>query len=443
MCKLNASSEVDYPRVLVVNAEPFGWGSATAITMSSLFKGWPCERLACLYASNAIPDQEVCSSYWQLTWRDLRSVRCIMGEREKSQPVESRSDKGGAPQDYKIDKSISGIVRQLRKYVPGQSLRELDTYWLPPNILTAIRDFSPQVIYSMLGSNTIMQLVIDLAQSFAIPVVPHFMDDWVPTLYQTAVFKPILRAMMHKRLMTILDRAPARLVIGDAMKEAYAQKYGGEFSPFMNTIEPELLERPVTFPLARDRIRMVYVGGLHLNRWRALVDIAMALRALWYEGFETETLIYTQPRFHKEAERLEIAPVMRLAGSVTSDEVPDILREADIVLHVESFENASRRYARYSMSTKIPQAMAAARPIFAYGPEELASIRYVHSSQAGITVGYQNKHDLQMALKKLITSVSLREQLGKMGRQIAAHRHNAALQRESFRAIFSSVAYHD
>jgi len=255
--------------------------------------------------------------------------------------------------------------------------------------------------------------------------------------------KNFLRNEMQRRLAIILERSPVRLVIGDAMGEEYTQRYGGEFVPFMAVVEPEQLEKPVVFLPLRDKIRMVYAGGLHLNRWRSLIDIAMALKSLWHEGLRAEVLVYTQPQFYWEAEKLEIPPVMHFVGSISSEQVFNVLREADIVLHVESFDHKSRDYARYSVSTKIPQAMAVARPIFAYGPGELASIRYVQSSQTGIAVVHQNQKELQIALKKLITSVSLREQLGEMGRQIAVHKHNAMLQRENFREILAGIACHD
>lgn len=442
---LDRAPEKDYPRVLVVNGEPFWRGSATGITMSDLFKGWPSEHLACLYISQIIPDTGICVQYWKLTLRDLRSVCRIIGTREYLQEVALKTGDGMslALRNSRTAEEASKIFHKLRKSISGQSVREIDTYQLSPAMLRALQDFSPQVIYSMLGSNAIMQLIIDLAQYFEIPIVPHFMDDWISTLYQTSVLKNFLRNEMQRRLAIILERSPVRLVIGDAMGEEYTQRYGGEFVPFMAAVEPEQLEMPVVFLPLRDKIRMVYAGGLHLNRWRSLIDIAMALKSLWHEGLRAEVLVYTQPQFYREAEKLEIPPVMHFVSSISSEQVFNVLREADIVLHVESFDHKSRDYARYSVSTKIPQAMAAARPIFAYGPGELASIRYVQSSQTGIAVIHQNQKELQIALKKLITSVSLREQLGEMGRQIAVHKHNAMLQRENFREILAGIACHD
>ena len=438
---MDRATEKDYPRVLVVNGEPFWRGSATGITMSDLFMGWPNEYLACLYISQIIPDTEICVQYWKLTLRDLRSVCRIIGTREYFQEVAFKTDDGmsHAIRNSRTAEKASKIFHKLRKSISGQSVREIDTYQLSPAMLRALQDFSPQVIYSMLGSNAIMQLIIDLAQYFEIPIVPHFMDDWISTLYQTSVLKNFLRNEMQRRLAIILERSPVRLVIGDAMGEEYTQRYGGEFVPFMAVVEPEQLEAPVVFPPFRDKIRMVYAGGLHLNRWRSLIDIAMALKSLWHEGLRAEVLVYTHPQFYREAEKLEIPPVMHFVGSISSRQVFNVLREADIVLHVESFDHKSRDYARYSVSTKIPQSMASARPIFAYGPGELASIRYICDSQAGIAVTHQDEDELKSALKELIMSSSLRQQLGMLGRQNALQRHNAMSQRENFRAILENI----
>ncbi|GAB3957775.1 hypothetical protein GCM10027614_73890 [Micromonospora vulcania] len=78
---------------------------------------------------------------------------------------------------------------------------------------------------------------------------------------------------------------------------------------------------------------------------------------------------------------------MRLGPSLASDEVPAALRSADVLVHIESFDQEIRRYTRYSVSTKIPQYLASGRPIFGYGPAEVASMNHIQEANAGVIVG--------------------------------------------------------
>lgn len=436
---MNRPRSVEYPRVLVVNGEPFWQGSATGLTMSSLFQGWPKERLACLYSSKINPDRTICTRYWQLGATDLRIIRSLVGDvfsPTKVMPPMIREDGELLPQPPKQSKSvILKTIRQWRKGMAGQAVRDLDIYHVPAWIEKDIADFRPQVIYSMLGSTPLLQLVNDLADSFSIPVVPHFMDDWPVTLYRGSLFKGSLRKKMQTRLTTVFEHAPKRLVIGDAMATEYSHRYGGEFLPFMNAVEPVLLEQPILPPPSRQKIKLVYVGGLHLNRWRSLQDIGFTLQTLQAEGIEVEAIVYSQPRFEAEAKKIELPSVMRFAGSLAPDEVPDVLRDADILLHIESFDQASLEFTRYSVSSKIPESMCAARPILAYGPEELASIRYIRDSGGGVAVGVQSEEALSTALRELICSQALRKTLGVNGREVAHQRHNAVMQRQQFRNV--------
>ena len=439
-------SEDKYPRVLVVNGEPFSQDSATSLTMCSLFKGWPRTRLACLHTSRHEPDRTFCEHYWRLPLSSFRCISNLLGEPVPKERAGTPSAGDSAPASAKTNRNNESIVyrytKWLKQYLSAQTIRDIrdvDIYRIPAHMLKEIDGFRPQVVYSMLGGNPFLQLVIDITDRYSIPVVPHFMDDWPTTHYRSSPFRFLLRTTMRRRLNTVLERSPKRAVIGDAMAKEYAGRYGGEFLPFMNAVEPEVLERPIVTPKPRQKVRLTYVGGLHLNRWRSLYEIGMALKQLQGDGHKVEAMVYSQPRFRTEAKKLNIPPVMRFAGSLAPSEIPEVLCDADILLHVESFDRAGLTRIRYSVSTKIPECMSAARPILAYGPGELASIRYVRDLGVGMAVERRARADLVTSLRQLVTSEQLRERLGKHGHLVAAKRHNAALHRRQFRSVLAAA----
>ena len=55
-----------YPRVLVVDANPFCRHMNIGILKSVLFEGWPKDSLAQIMYSNGQPGFDVCNRYWTL-----------------------------------------------------------------------------------------------------------------------------------------------------------------------------------------------------------------------------------------------------------------------------------------------------------------------------------------------------------------------------------------
>jgi glycosyltransferase involved in cell wall biosynthesis len=303
-----------------------------------------------------------------------------------------------------------------------------------------VKGFRPQVIYTMLGSNLMLSLVLDMYAQHRVPIVPHMMDDWPATLYRRSLFRPLLRGRLERELRSVLSASPARLTIGEEMAAEYARRYGGPFEPFMNAVEREWLVWSEPESIEGRRLRFTYVGGLHLNRWQSLREIGAAIADLRSEGLEAELVVHTQPRFAAESKLLELPDVVRVMGSLDPSQVAPALRMSDVLVHVESFDDQSRAYTRYSVSTKIPECMGAARPILAYGPDELASVSYVASSGAGIAVGRRDPVALRNAVRKLLTSRDLRRDLGARGFEVARRQHDASTQRERFREVLAAAA---
>lgn len=436
MTAKTSSDRESYPRVLVINGYGFDESSGTGLTLLSLFRGWPASRLACLHFSRIEPSEYVCERMWRLGRED----DVLVG------PLVRRLRRGAGDPTQHGEREEGDVAREggratrVRRILSAQHVLEASRFVVPPRVRREIVEYRPQVVYSMLASNRIMRTVLDVASETSAPIVPHFMDDWPSTLYRRSVLGPLLRWRMSALLREVLRRSPIRMVIGQEMATAFQERYGGCFEPFMNAVEPEALSRGTEPPPATSGVLFTYVGGLHLNRWKSLRDIGARLKDLQDKGVQCELRVYTQARFAEEAKRLDLPGVIRLMGPAEPSDVPRILREAHILVHAESFDEGARRYARYSISTKVPECMAARRPLLAYGPAEVASIAYVARSGAGIAVGERNSGALHEALEALASSGPLRRQLGERAGGLAASCHDAVQQRESFRCLLAKAA---
>lgn len=285
-----------------------------------------------------------------------------------------------------------------------------------------------------------MGLVLRVAKHCRAPIAPHFMDDW-PTTYYRGCLNAVPRWIMLSRLLSVMRGSPIGMSICPAMANEYAQRYGIRFQSFMNCVDVSS-ECPTGSLSGPNRpLKFVYLGGLHLNRWQSLQAIGQALLALREEGSSAELVIHA-PIGHiaQFAKALAAITTIRVGRSLAQDQIIPAMWDADVLVHVESFDPEVLDYTRLSLSTKIPQYMASGRAILAYGPPVLASCRYIQDSQCGVIVGEQNAALLLKAVRRLTKDSEGRALLGRRGWEVARQRHEVATVRESFRSVLAAAA---
>lgn len=429
------------PKILVVNGEPFNDLTATGITMSNLFRGWPKERLLQIYTSNVSPNLDLCPNNIRLSSRNLKPFSFFCGQFSAGLRSKGMTTLGPLANNSDV---TPVIPQRLLKMVRKSVVPFLDflPYQLNGKDLKTIREFKPDVVYSMLGSIRLVRLVDSLAKQFEIPVVPHFMDDWISTysVPGRSLGSPIHVFYLRRAVKRLFDSIPLAMSIGELMSKEYSLKYARDFCDFMNPVEvpaayPRMIKQRPDEP-----VRFVYVGGLHLGRAECLAEIGAVLQGLKDEGCPVAFDIYAPVHDADSATRLEaIGDAVVYRGSVRAEAVGSVLSESDIAVHVESFSSDCAEYTRLSVSTKIPQYFAAGIPVLAYGPSGLASCQYVRSSRAGVLVDKRGGSALGEAIRTLALENDSRREMGMRAWTRAREFHEAAAVRRRFcEALFSA-----
>jgi glycosyltransferase involved in cell wall biosynthesis len=431
-----------FPRVLVVGHMPFSRSTGTAITLSNLFEGWPKDRIAQIYTAPTDPSTEVCEEFFHFPPRDscpplhyaLRMLgwngRSLVQQTPAIAAVRSAADRRRA---------MATLFRQLC------AIADLSTVRIPKNLREWMRDYRPDVVYSMLGGVRVTRLATLVARECGVPLVPHFTDDWPATLYANGELLGLADVAVRADVRNAVHLAPLGMGISRPMADEYERRYHIPFSVFANCVdESSSFAEPNTHKsgdLPHGVRNLVYTGALHLDRWKSLQKIAIALEVINKSGSPARLTIYSPvddlARYRNAFARQR---TVQLGGSLTSGEVPAVLRDADILIHVESFAEEIRRYTRYSLSTKIPQYLAAGRPILGYGPAEVASMVHIRSAEAGIVVGVEDTAMLADQLKSLCFDVALRERLAQNGFAYAMQHHRKEQVAARFAAVLREAA---
>ena len=298
-----------YPRVLVISGGGLSTNSATGMTMANLFKGWPLDCIAQIYLDDFGPDRDVCINSRTFSNRDVPLVnrlKNIVSAVRISRSAVTSEGVSIAMVDGSLTHSVAAVWADITPF------RLSDDLW------RWIKEFSPQVIYSVLGSNRIMRICLMISEKCLIPIVPHFMDDWPMTIYRETLLHVIPRRILLATLRNILHRAPLGMTISDAMAQEYAIRYGMRFVPFMNCVEvPSRQVSP-----AREEggtIEFGYIGGLHLNRWNSLRQIGDALMQLNKGGPPAKLIIFAPEKdIRRYGPLLREHPMIHIGGSLPS-----------------------------------------------------------------------------------------------------------------------------
>ena len=267
-----------------------------------------------------------------------------------------------------------------------QAWADLFSFHLTPEFLKWVEEFRPEVVYSPLGSIRQCRLVLAVSEYLRLPIVPHFMDDWPSTHYSgdPAVFLPRL----------VLKKSLNRLVKGSRRHGDRCCDGRGVYTTLRGPVPgvpehcrgPPRTSSPPGSPAQSSAAPLVRRGaaprpmGVAQGNARALTGLP--------DLYGAEVVIYApQPDLERYGAVLTGTPGLKVVGSLRAEDVPRVLFDADVLVHVESFDPAARRYTRLSVSTKIPQYMAAGRAILGYGPGEGASCQYIVSTGSGRVVG--------------------------------------------------------
>ena len=418
------------PKILVVSEVPFNWENGTGITLSNIFKGWDKNNIANVHTHKGNRSDDICSNYYKLNRRSYIIGHCL---RVLMIPLLLKKSK--------IELSTVPLKENVKSFNDLMFLNFVAGFELSPLIITKdfwkwVKEFNPDLVYSMLGNGRIVKLTNIIASRFNIPVLSHFMDDWPKCIYSQNEWAGFARKKLDKELQKIFSRSKYGLCISDQMSREYTQRYKVPFTTVLNCVDDDFFGNPQNQNTEMQPIVFVFSGGLHLNRWKSLIEVAEVIDDLNKNGFSTELHIYC-PEVNRASFSGYFSHLSSVyfKGSVSSTQVPEILCSASVLVHVESFEEHIIKFTQFSLSTKIPQYMASHRPILAYGPSQLASIQHIVNNNAGYAINSNDKDEMRKKIQALVENQELRLSLANNGYIFAKENHSQSKTHERLRSV--------
>lgn len=391
-------------RVLIISHNVFSGTESMGKTLTAYFSEYNTDELAQLYFHSQVPTSDCCHRYYRIT--DKYAIISIFtrkaGRRFDKQDiqrnrVDARTDEG----------IVASIYQKARKRTPliyiARNLWWRMSSWDTKDFRHWLDEFKPDCVFFASGDYSFSyRIALKIAQSRNIPLYISCMDDFY---FFNKNSDSLLGKIQHRMFMCVVYKTMAYseklFCICDKMSEDYSKLFR---KPCITVHTPSTIHEPLHMEKQR---KISYLGNLGYNRDKQLIDIGKALKSLKLD-IDHVDVYSTETRPEILANLTEENGIV-FHGAVGADEVLRIMGESLAVIHTESFDEKIRKSVRYSVSTKIADSLASGTCIFAYGPDEIASISYL--AKGGAALCCSLKENLADQLLKLIQDANCRNQI--------------------------------
>jgi glycosyltransferase involved in cell wall biosynthesis len=280
-----------------------------------------------------------------------------------------------------------------------------------------IDDFKPEAIYTLGASINALRLSYMLSIKYNIPIIIHHMDNWMHSIQWES--NPLLQSYisdLRKMCLRCYERSNVCLAISDKMAKDFTNEFGVEHLALMNSID---VNRYCCKNEQHNILKFVYAGGLHLDRYGALLDLAQIIEECQSDNTKKAELeIYTSLENIKAYGSLfDKFKSTKIIKAVPHTEISRVYSTADVLVHVESTLRNNNTFFQYSISTKIPEYLSTGKPMLFYGPNNIYLYDLLKKEDIALVA------DTKETLKKCINSILNIEidlrRIGNSGREYA------------------------
>ncbi len=380
-----------------------------------------------MYFHREIPTSDVCENYYKISDEDIINKFLGRSENIGRKVYREAREERLIPENVNNKLKKSSIVRFIR------SLFWLSIDFEKDGVKSWLDKFDPEIIFFCGGNaNYLYNSVLKLSKKYNAKIVYYITDDYVLPYFSFNIFNLINRNWTRNVFKKMCRNSSLILTIGDKMSNVYKGKYGIESKKIMNLVEVRN-NKILNDELKNNDLQFVYVGGLHSNRWKVLSLIGRSLERIEKKGFRGTLNIYSQHQPEEKILReINSKKYSRYCGSLDSDGVKKVLKESDVLVHVESFDHNSKEITYLSVSTKISEYMASQKCILAVGPEDVASIEYLIETKSGFVITSMDNEDIDYKIIDIFQNPDKRSSYIEKALLTVKQNHDVEIRRKEF-----------
>lgn len=423
-----AKTPEEYPRVLIVYLSCINKADQHNMSLRNWFAEWPRDRLAQIYSGNEQGEERFCGHTFKLGPQERRWGRIFFRLRNTEllragQPVIPESGTGAPVQRF----GIRDVVRyRVGKLLVNSGLWEvLFKPVLSPRLLDWVRQFRPEIIYCQGYTLSFSWLPVQLRRKLGVPICFQTGDDWPTYLYRDSCLAFAMRPFVERAARQLAAYSSLNFATGDSMAAEYRARYGTLFEPLMICDNIDRFRAAMPWRAVEPgRISIVYTGGLGHGRWKSLLDLCAAAVVVRDYGFDVTVTAFASSVPKEAANILHDTPNLQIAPPPSHEQVPAVLKGADILFLPESFDPAKATAIRLSISTKAHLYMMSERPVLLYASPITGVADYAKREGWAYVVDRKDVNLLAYGLRELLSDSSLSQRFVQRGIEVALKNHS-------------------
>ena len=412
-------------KLLIISHNPVTDYNSMGKTMLSLFSEFHMDELIQFYIYPTIPNIQKCRSYYRVTDREVlksivtfqRAGKCIKDSKIQTQNLLYENEK---------DRQLYALKDRFQTFflICRCIIWKLG-HWKTKSLQKWMEEEKPDAIFAMPGQSAFFYSVISyFHKKWKLPICSYFCDDFyhADTVGKSLLKKCYQRWLDHKIKQLVLA-SKTIVTISDALKKCYDQEFGCLAITVTTGTNFSIVSEPVT----NKSDVLAYFGSLELGRNRSLAKIGEALDRINNASHKNYRL-----HIHSDVlspDRLVVFEGIRsiqIMPFIAGNQVFSYMQDCCVLIHTESFDSKYRDRIRYSLSTKIADSLASGVCLFAFGPNDIASMEYLSTNECAFVVTEEN--ELDRALDRLLQSADIRKKMAMQGLMIARKNHDSVKQ---------------
>lgn len=424
-------------RILVVSCSPWRNDNNIGNTYTNIFRGIEDVEIAHICCGGGTPDTDFVKYHLHISERNI--LKNLIYPRHKCcRMISTQSE------DRKVPAKRSKIydfmrTHRLQFFFLLRDLIWIFKNWICDDLKNFVDDFNPDLIFAQfLDRSYLNEMLLFLKDYTKVPLVVYAWDD-VYTLKQFSLspYFWLNRFLQRRKLRKIAKLCSQLYVISEKQKIEYSKAFGRSCKILYKGFD--FIKQP-PYEIKNQPLKLVFSGNIGTGRYKTLGLIGSALHEINKDKVRAVLYIYTATPFnHRMKRALDYPESVRIMDFVSSEEIAMIQKEADILIHVESFDLKQRLKVRLSFSTKLVDYFYSGRCIFAVGCREVASMDYL-SKNKGAVIAFK-KSEIFYKLHRLINSPNTIKKYAKRSWECGQKNHQRKLIQNTLQKDLENVLH--
>lgn len=425
-------------RILIVGIDCWNDSSNGNNVYSNWFTGFNAE-FANIYLGPGIPENECCERYFQIT--DKMMAQSLYSRRAGKCfriPLNEMHPESVAIPSVESDE----VVYNKAKFFSGQLLYLIrDIIWSIGSIdkkalKDFITDFNPDIIFCPHLYSVKVRRVERIIHSICNAPMVGFTGDAEASLHNIS-YNPLFwlrRIPLHWSYAKHIKIFKHYFTFSEKQCEEITKQYGVPSCTLYKCADCEPIEeKEINSPL-----KIVYAGRLYCNRWKTIGAIGDALTILNKDSVKAEVFVYSQDQLTaKQKDALSPSKFIHFMGATHPSNLPRIYKDADIALHVESFDKKNRLDTMHSLSTKIIDLMSSTCAILAICWDKNNGWNYLKREDAAICLS--KIEEILPTLQEIISKPQIIKDYAKKANECGRRNHSKEHIQGQIRKNFMSI----